>query len=100
MVPALFKAITKVKTDKGLMWERILTVRQVLTKEGKVTVAVGHGDTYAELEGPTKMHGLVGALFARMWAHEDLQRYYTFNILLNPQPPTLIPQPSTLNPQP
>ena len=77
MVPALFKAITKVKTDKGLMWERILTVRQVLTKKGKVTVAVGHGDTYTELEGPTKMHGLVGALFAKMWAHDDFRRYYT-----------------------
>ena len=65
MVPALFKAITKVRTDKGLMWERILTVRQVLTKEGKVTVAVGHGEHYEELEGPTNMHGLVGALFAK-----------------------------------
>ena len=54
-VPALFKAITRVKTDRGLMWERILTVRQVLTKEGKVTVAVGHGSSYEELEGPTKI---------------------------------------------
>ncbi|OLP98267.1 hypothetical protein AK812_SmicGene19293 [Symbiodinium microadriaticum] len=77
MVPALFKAITKVRTDKGLMWERILTVRQVLTKEGKVTVAVGHGAHYEELEGPTKMHGLVGALFAKMWNHDDFKRYYT-----------------------
>ena len=59
------------------MWERILTVRQVLTKEGKVTVAVGHGEHYEELEGPTKMHGLVGALFAKMWNQDDFKRYYT-----------------------
>ena len=81
MVPALFKAITRVKTDRGLMWERILTVRQVLTQEGKITVAVGHGSSYEELDGPTKMHGLVGALFARMWDHADFKCYYTLRHL-------------------
>ncbi|CAE7192730.1 unnamed protein product, partial [Symbiodinium sp. KB8] len=34
-------AITKVRTKSGLTWERMLTVRQVRTKEGKVTVATG-----------------------------------------------------------
>ena len=81
LVPALFKAITRVKTDRGLMRERILTVRQVLTKDGKVTVAVGHGSSYEELDGPTKMHGLAGALFARMWDHPDFKCYYTLRHL-------------------
>ena len=63
------------------MWERILTVRQVLTKDGRVTVAVGHGSSYEELDGPTKMHGLVGALFAKMWDHDDFKCYFTLRHL-------------------
>ena len=69
MVPTLFRAITRVRTDQGLTWEKILTVRQVLTKEGKVTVATGHDETYVELASSTKIHGLVGALFQKMWSH-------------------------------
>ena len=37
------------------------------TKDGRVTIATGHDDAYAEeLETPTKVHGLVGALFNKM----------------------------------
>ena len=75
-VPRLFHAITKVKTEKGLNWEKILITRQVLTKEGKVTVATGHEGTYVELSSPTKIHGLVGALCQKMWAHPDFTRFF------------------------
>ncbi|CAE7859913.1 RH40, partial [Symbiodinium microadriaticum] len=77
MVPKLFQAITKVRTERGLTWEQILTVRQVLTKEGKVTVATGHDETYVEWASPSKIHGLVGALFQKMWAHQDFTRFFT-----------------------
>ena len=77
MVPKLFQAITKVRTERGLTWEKILTVRQVLTKEGKVTVATGHDETYVELASPTTIHELVGALFQKLWAHQDFTRFFT-----------------------
>ena len=76
MVPALFRAITKVTTEKGLTCKKILTVRQVLTKEGKITVATGHEETYVELASPTKIHGLVGALFRKMWSHEEFAKFF------------------------
>ena len=66
-VPPLFEAIKKAKTEHGLPWEIAMSVRRVLTKDGRVTIATGHDDTYAEeLETPTKVHGLVGALFNKM----------------------------------
>ncbi|CAE7883428.1 hypothetical protein AK812_SmicGene29212 [Symbiodinium microadriaticum] len=76
MVPALFRAITKVTTEKGLTCKKILTVRQVLTKEGKITVATGHEETYVELASPTKIHGLVGALFQKMWSNEEFAKFF------------------------
>ena len=60
-VPPLFEAIKHVKTETGLTWDVATSVRKVLTKEGKVTIATGQDDTYKELETPTKVHGLVGA---------------------------------------
>ena len=56
----LFDAIKHVKTETGLTWDIATSVRRVLTKEGKVTIATGQGETYKELETPTKVHGLVG----------------------------------------
>ena len=32
----------------------------------------GQGDTYKELETPSKVHGLVGACFSRMWMAPSL----------------------------
>ena len=83
MSPALFKAITKVKTEKGLMWERILTNRQVLIKKRKIIMAASHDDANIELEGPTKMHDLLDTLFAKIWAHPDFRHYYTSPNSLN-----------------
>ena len=56
-----------------LTWDKILTACQVLTKEGKVTVATGHEETYVELSSPTKIHGLVGDLYQKMWEHPTLR---------------------------
>ena len=61
-VPLLFEAIKVAKTESGLTWDTAVSVRRVLTQEGRVTIATGTGPTYTELETPTKVHGLVGAL--------------------------------------
>ena len=49
-VPKLFRAIQKTKTAKGVDWERALSVRQVLTKDGQVTVATGYVGTPTIIE--------------------------------------------------
>ena len=53
-----------------------MTVRQVLTKDGRVTIATGHNADYVELATPTKIHGLVGALFAKLWEDDDMKRLF------------------------
>ena len=75
--PSLFRSIEKVKTQSGLTWDRAMTVRQVLTKDGRVTIATGHNADYVELATPAKIHGfLVGALFAKLWEHNDMKRLF------------------------
>ena len=84
-VPPLFEAIKHVKTETGLTWDVATAVRRVLTKEGKVTIATGQDSTYKELETPTKVHGLVGACFSRMWMEPSLAihfpTYEEFNLV-------------------
>ena len=75
-VPPLFEASKMAKTTTGLTWDVAMSVRRVLTKEGRVTTATGTGDTYRELETPTKVHGLVGAVFNKMWEEESLSRHF------------------------
>ncbi|CAE7570616.1 DBP2 [Symbiodinium sp. CCMP2592] len=75
-VPNLFKSIAKVKTKNGLDWTIAMSARQVLTAEGNVAIATGRGSTYKELETPTKIHGLVGALFRQMWLHKDMEALF------------------------
>ncbi|CAE7244687.1 unnamed protein product [Symbiodinium sp. CCMP2456] len=75
-VPRLFP-IDEVRTEKGLTWDLAMTVRPVLTAEGKITVATGHGRDYYEMATPTKVHGLISALFQRMWTHHaELKRQW------------------------
>ena len=75
-VPPLFEAVKRVKTETGLTWDVATSVRRVLTKEGKVTIATGQDSTYTELETPTKVHGLVGACFSRMWTEPSLAKHF------------------------
>ena len=75
-VPPLFEAIKQVKTEHGLTWDIATSGRRVLTKEGKVTIATSHGDSYKELETPTKVHGLVGACFSGMWNEPALAKHF------------------------
>ena len=75
-VPPLFEAIKHVKTETGLTWDVATSVRRVNTKEGKVTIATGQDSTYKELETPTKVHGLVGACFSRMWMEPSLAKHF------------------------
>ena len=82
-VPPLFEAIKHVKTETGLTWDIATSVRRVLTKEGKVTIATGHGDTYKELETPTKVHGLVGACFSGMWHEPALAKHFLTYVEFN-----------------
>ena len=72
-VAPLFEAIKHVKTATGLTWDVATSVR---TKEGKVTIATGQDSTYKELETPTKVHGLVGACFSRMWMEPSLAKHF------------------------
>ncbi|OLP82874.1 putative ATP-dependent RNA helicase spindle-E [Symbiodinium microadriaticum] len=66
-----------VQTESGLSWDRAMTVRQVLTKDGRVIIATGHDEDCMELETPTKVRGLVGAFFSKMWKHDDMKRRFT-----------------------
>ena len=75
--------IKHVKTETGLTWDIATSVRRVLTKEGKVTIAPGHGDTYKELETPTKVHGLVGACFSGMWHEPALAKHFPTYVEFN-----------------
>ena len=52
-VPPLFEAIKHVKTEHGLTLDIATSVHRVPAKEGKVTIATGHGDSYKDLETPT-----------------------------------------------
>ena len=72
-----------VKTETGLTWDIATSVRKVLTKEGKVTIATGHGDTYKELETPTNVHGLVGACFSGMWHEPALAKHFPTYVEFN-----------------
>ena len=56
-VPPLFEAIKQVKTETGLTWDVATSV-----------------DTY--FETPTKVHGLVGACFSRMWLEPALAKHF------------------------
>ena len=51
----------------------------------QVAIATGHGDTYKELETPTKVHGIVGACFSGMWNEPALAKhlptYSEFNLV-------------------
>ena len=76
-VPVLLRSVTKVQTESGLSWDRAMTVRQVLTKDGRVIIATGHDEDCMELETPTKVRGLVGAFFSKMWKHDDMKRRFT-----------------------
>ena len=67
----LFEAIKHVNT-----WDVATSVRRVLTKEGKVTIATGQDSTCKELETPTKVPGLVGACFSRMWMEPSLAKHF------------------------
>ena len=66
-VPPLFEAIKQVKTETGLTWD---------VATSKVTIATGQGDTYKQLETPTKVHGLVGACISRMSLEPSLAKHF------------------------
>ena len=78
-VPPLFEAIKHVKTqdgDRPHLGRCYLCSESPHQKEGKVTIATGQDSTYKELETPTKVHGLVGACFSRMWMEPSLAKHF------------------------
>ena len=50
--PPLFEATKATKTKSGLTWDVAMSVRRVLTKESKVTIVTGTGESYREQKPP------------------------------------------------